>query len=375
MNRRIKILEIIDEDKIGGGQVHLYLLSKYLDKSKFDIYVACEGKGFLSEKLRSINVKVIPISISNKLKINSLKSLIKIYNEHNFDIIHTHGGTAGFWGRVTVLFVKRKPYLVHTFHGIHYLNFELMKRIPYILVDRLLTKLTDVTVYVCKSDYEKGIANKLSIEKKSMIIYNGIEVDKFETENDRKVLKQKFNLENYFVYCNIGRLHEQKGQKYLIQAFAKVHKIYNNTKLLIVGGGDLFNELKKIAEDLCVSMDVIFMGAREDVDKILKASDVFVLSSLWEGQPLAILEAMAAKIPIVSTLVDGVSEVLVNEDNALLCNPSDLNSLAEAMIRCYNDPELCRRLTLSANKVVKEKFAAQNNADRIGNLYETLFEK
>lgn len=372
---KIKVLELIDEAKVGGGQIHLLLLTKYLDKNKYDVYVACEPEGFLVDELKKIQIPVLPIYISNKLRISSIKCLISIYQKYNFDIIHTHGGTAGFWGRLTALFVRRKPILIHTFHGIHYLNLNIFKKYIFILIDRILSKITAKNIFVCESDYKKGIEAKISSQKNSIVIQNGIDVENYIKKIDRNTARAKFAFKDEFVFGNVGRLHKQKGQMYLIKAFAELRKKYSNVLLAIVGDGELYEELRKLTKDLKIDDKVLFLGSRNDVADFLYAIDVFVLPSLWEGQPLTIFEAMAASKPIIATSIDGVREILTDMKNALLCPPSDVRALSESMERLYKDNELASELARESRKNVINGYSAHHTAEKISNLYLQLYRK
>lgn len=372
-HKKIKVLELIDEAKIGGGQIHLLLLTKYIDKNKFDLYVACEGEGFLVDELKKLHIPVIPVSISNNLKLSNLFDLIAIYNKYNFNIVHSHGGTAGFWGRLAAIFVKHKPILVHTYHGIHYLYSNIFKKYSYILIDYFLNKITDKIVFVCESDYKKG--SKISARKKSIIIRNGIEIDNYVENVDREELRAKFGFKNQFVFGNIGRLHRQKGQKYLIEAFAELCKKYSDVLLVIVGDGELYDELKKLTINLDINNKVIFLGSRNDIVDFLNAIDAFVLPSLWEGQPITIFEAMATSKPIIATSVDGVSEILMNMKNALLCPPANVKALSNSMEHIYKDRELAGKLAKKAKDDVIYIYSARQTAKRVSDLYQLLFRK
>lgn len=375
VQNKIKILELIDEAKIGGGQIHVLLLTKYLNKKQFDLHVACEEKGYLVDELVKIGIPIIQISISNKLKYSSLANLVNIFKENNFDIIHTHGGTAGFWGRLATLFLKNKPIVVHTFHGLHYLNLNFLKRISFLTIDRLLSRITDMNIYVCKSDLEKGIKHKLSNDKNSIIINNGIDIEEFAELDERENERARFAFQRYFVFGNVGRLHKQKGQEYLLRAFAFLVKKYQDVYLAIVGDGELRDNLLKLTEELGISDKVIFLGNRKDISRFLHAIDVFVLSSLWEGQPLTIFEAMAAAKPIIATAVDGVTEVLKDQNNAILCRPGDAESLFLAMEKLYKDKNLAKNIAIEARNNVINKYSAESTAKNISDLYISLYKK
>src|SRR5207248_3830359 len=114
VKRKLRVLEMIDDAEIGGGQIHVLLLSKHLPKVRFEVSIACAGKGYLVDEARKLGINVHPIDIDNRLRLISCKGLARLFRQHQFDIVHTHGGTAGFWGRsVSRLFGK--PHIrIHT---------------------------------------------------------------------------------------------------------------------------------------------------------------------------------------------------------------------------------------------------------------------
>src|SRR5574337_444662 len=120
--KKIRVLEMIDDASIGGGQVHVLILSKYLDRGEFDVSVACKGQGFLVDEARKLGIDVISVSMDNHISLKTFCEVTQIFRRSDFDILHTHGGTAGFWGRIGA-FVTRKPIVrIHSYHGMHYLS-------------------------------------------------------------------------------------------------------------------------------------------------------------------------------------------------------------------------------------------------------------
>ena len=109
--KKIRVLEMIDDASIGGGQVHVLMLAKYLDREKFEVSIACEGQGFLVDEARKLDIDVIPVSMDNRIRLKTFRKVSRIFRKSDFDILHTHGGTAGFWGRISSK-KKKKFYLV-----------------------------------------------------------------------------------------------------------------------------------------------------------------------------------------------------------------------------------------------------------------------
>lgn len=374
----MRVLQLIDDASLGGGQMHVLLLSKYLQRKNIEVAIATESTGWLVEQAQILEISIYAIAISNKLTWSSFQNIYQLLKSQKFDVIHTHGGTAGFWGRLVAATLQNKPKIIHTYHGLHYLNTAQTKSLQQKIktaifqkIDQLLLNITDQIICVCQSDYEKAIAAKVASPSKTSIVYNGIEIDKFSHPLNQATAQKIFDIApTEFIFGNVGRLHEQKGQKYLLQAFAKVA---DHARLMIIGDGDLKDELTKLADDLQISDRITFLGARSDIYEFLSAIDAFVMPSLWEGQPIALLEALAIGKPCIVSAVDGIPEIITNGINGYLVNPKDVAGLTQAMNAAINNPDILQQLANAGVNTITEKFLAQNMANAIADIYfETL---
>ncbi len=370
MRSRLRVLLMIDEASVGGGQQHVLSLAERLDRGKYDVAVCCEGEGYLVDELRKRRILTHPLRMSNRPSIRSLFECVRLYRRSRPDIVHTHGGTAGFLGRIASLFVPGIR-IVHTYHGIHYLhNLQSFQNRIYRAVDRTLKHCTDRLVCVAKSDMELGIRHKVVDPKIALLIRNGIDVEKFASARRESTIKTGA----VRIVGTIGRLHIQKGHCFLVEAAARV--IENDPSVIfhIVGEGELQRNLEEQIRSLGLQERVKLLGPRTDVPELLAGMDVFVLPSLWEGLPLVLLEAMAAGKPIVTTAVDGVKEVITNEE-ALLVPPRDPERLADAILQVLHDPGLARRLGENAFRRVRSEFNVEAMVKQIEGLYESIPER
>jgi glycosyltransferase involved in cell wall biosynthesis len=373
---KLRVLLTIDEASLGGGQMHVLLLAKYLREADFEVEIATEASGWLVDEALKLRFVVHQIAISNKFTRQSFQHIRQLLSERQFNVLHTHGGTAGFWGRVVAASLTKRPAIVHTYHGLHYLNVlagsgqaiqQKIKRAIFKRIDRLLLTHTDRIICVCRSDYDKAIAAGVATIDRTSIVYNGIEVEKFSSPLDRVIARKIFNLDpTEFVFGNVGRLHEQKGHKFLLQAIAKMT---NRARLVIIGDGRLRNELITLADRLEISDRVSFLGARADICEFLSAIDVFIMPSLWEGQPIALLEALAIGKPCIASAVDGIPEIIVDGTNGYLVSPKNVESLAHAMDLAIEDPNLLWQFSSCKMSGLEPKFLAKNMAMEIAAIY------
>ncbi len=373
---KIRILLAIDDASLGGGQMHVLLLAKYLRSAEFEVEIATEASGWLVDEALKLSIVVHQIAISNTFTWQSFQQMRQLLMSQKFDVVHTHGGTAGFWVRFVAAVLKQRMTIVHTYHGLHYLNIsqtaakgirQKIKREIFKRIDRFLLADTDRIICVCRSDYQKAIAARVATIDRTSIVYNGIEIDKFSTPLDRAVARQLFELNaTEFVFGNVGRLHEQKGHQFLLQAFAKMT---NRARLMIIGDGLIRDELMGLANKLEISDRVSFLGARADIYEFLSAIDIFVMPSLWEGQPIALLEALAIGKPCIASAVDGIPEIITDGVNGYLVNPRDIEKLAKMMDLTIENSDMFRKFGDRGVSAISPQFLAQNMAVEIANIY------
>ena len=372
MSRKIRVLQMIDEASVGGGQMHVLLLSKYLDKNEFDVTIATEPHGYLVDEAKKVGIPTLPITISNSFSIKTLLKMKRQLRQNDFDILHTHGGTAGFWGRAAATLNRSPRAKIHTYHGLHYLSEAHEGRRSFQLADRLALPFTTKLICVCESDFKKGLAAKIVTEKKGVVIHNGIELEKFSHQTKREDLRKEFGVgKDEIVFGTVGRLHKQKAQDILLRAFRMVADQRPNVRLWIVGDGELRSGLERLAQELGIVGKVNFLGERTDIPELLSAMDIFVLSSLWEGQPIVLLEAMASSKPVVTTNVDGIPEIVEDGKSGLLVEAGAAESLSLAMERLLVDSQLRKEFAVKGRDRMSAKFTARHMAERVAQLYRS----
>ena len=192
-------------------------------------------------------------------------------------------------------------------------------------------------------------------EEKSAVIHNGIDVQRFSQElHEEPEVKLKSKPDSIII-GSVGRLHHQKGYEYLIDASPHIIKEFPEVKFVLIGDGELKDELENLAKKKGINNSYIFLGSITNIPELLSQMDLFVLPSLWEGLPLVLLEAMAAKKPVVATGVNGVTEIIENEKDGILVHPKNSHDLSTAIIRLLKDSALMDRIAKAGfNKVSAE---------------------
>jgi glycosyltransferase involved in cell wall biosynthesis len=284
-----------------------------------------------------------------------LADLARVIRTTGTRLVHTHGGVAGFYGRLAARWV-RDIRTVHTYHGIHYLH-DRRLRVRYLhrAIDRFLLGWTDEIICVAKSDKDLALRERLASPGHVSVIYNGIDFAQFEMSDARDGSTGSRN--EHVIVGTVGRLHEQKGHIYLLQAATLIHRAYPQVRFRIIGDGPLRKSLEAQSRALGVDGIVEFLGARNDVPVQLHQFDLFVLPSLWEGLPYVLLEAMAAGLPVVTTDVDAVRELIADGWEGTVVPSSNAQALAAAVIDHIGTGALRVDRSVKGAQVIKERFS------------------
>ena len=269
-----------------------------------------------------------------------LGDLVRVGRERGARILHVHGYAAADFGRLAA----RRLGAALVLHE-HFAD----PRLPAYqgVADRLLAPLTDRAIAVSASTRDFLVKERHVPAHRVRLIWNGAPLDEFApvaADVGRAARRSLGIAEDAMVVGTIGRLSEQKGHRYLVEAAPALLAARPRAHLLIVGDGDRMDELKTQAAALGVASRLTFAGHRDDVRALLGAIDVFCISSTYEGTPLALFEAMAAGKAIVSTAVDGCREVLEDGVTGLLVPPRDPPALAAAIGRVMDEQSLRRSL-------------------------------
>jgi glycosyltransferase involved in cell wall biosynthesis len=208
------------------------------------------------------------------------------------------------------------------------------------------------------------------------LVWNGAPLDDFAPVGRERALKVRRELglpAEATVVGTIGRLNAQKGHRFLLDAAAPLCRRHSDLRVLIVGDGDLMEALQAQRDRLGLTDRVILAGHRTDVPDLLAALDVFCISSLYEGTPLALFEAMAAGRPVVSTAVDGCREILEEGISALLVPPADAGALETALERIISDPSLREKLSRRAHEASR-RYDVRSCVRQMEAIYESLLD-
>jgi L-malate glycosyltransferase len=300
--------------------------------------------------------------------ISGLIRLYRLMRQEHFDVIESFTHHANLIS-LPVAWVARVPVRVAGHHGrIEQLPAWMCRLHTRVVNSEITSSLVAVSNRVQSYAIDvEGIA-----PEKIVVIPNrhALRSPAQLSNDERCALRQELGLRpDGLLVLSVGRLTEQKGHVHLLEAIPGVLEKFPDTVFAIAGDGPFRAELEARAQQLGVSKSVHFLGTRSDVPTLLQMAHIFALPSLWEGLPIAMLEAMAAGLPVVATRVEGVEEVIVDGENGLLLPPADPESLKIALLRLLAQPDLRVNLGTAGNTLVQGGFSL----DQMGKRYEDLF--
>lgn len=388
-----KVLQVVGDLEIGGAQEVVRTLVKYL--AELDcVPVVCtlrdgplrhdiEREGVEVEVigLPRRSVVVFPLFVADLIRIG--RALASMIREHDIDVVQTHLlGSLDF----LVLLLQRFTNLsvvLWTFHNVDFLPSERdYSRYRWLvgtrrLARRLLYRLTSHSVggFIAVSDMVRESMVRLigPIRDRVTVICNGVDVRRYEQEVDTSAVRRRlgFGTEARLI-ATVGTLKEQKGHRHLVDAVRDIVPRVPGSHFLLIGDGRLRAGLQAQVDELDLSGNIHFLGNRHDIPELLATVDLFVLPSLWEGLPMALLEAMAAGKAVVATAVSGTVQVVLPDETGLLVPPGDAQRLAQATRRLLTNPRETHLMGQAGKRRVKECFSAQRQAAEHVALYRRL---
>ena len=237
----------------------------------------------------------------------------------------------------------------------------------------LLFSEVDRVIAVSKDATSSTLARHRTLNKKLITIPNGIDTKPFSRRCSKALIREKLKLPaQKQIIGAIGRLTTQKGYCHLLQSFAQVKRTVAEAYLLVIGEGELLDSLQQLTRELQLDGSVQFLGVRTDILDLLLAMDVFVMSSLWEGLPIALLEAMATGVPCVATAVGGIPEVIDHGKDGLLIPAGDSGALAKAVVTLLQDSSFAQLLARNALSKVQSRYSVQRMVKDHEKLYKQL---
>jgi len=370
----IKILNITNVFRSDGGiEIAAENMVKSLDLSKFDVWMASlypYGKFRDPLPIPDDHIICFNYSLGFSATLQAIKQACQFVRHTQFDIVHAHQFEAGLIFRIAA-WITGIPVTVFTYHSTHFPR----QRAGHYLIDRMLASRTTQLITVSEA-VKVAVSDQLRLSWcRFMVIPNFLylkEITKLSS-NDKQIKRMRLGLNsNQLVIISIGRLEVPKGFSVLLKAMRTVIAKFPDVVLFIIGEGSLNAHLQQLVVELKLHQVVRFLGVRKDVYELLQLSDILVMPSLWEGMPIALLEAGACGLPAIASAVGGITEVVSDGINGLLVHPQDSEALALRIVDLLTKPDLRHHMGIQARKIVEDKFNSEVVGCQLANLYERL---
>ncbi len=398
---RKKILYIITKSVWGGAGKYVYDLAANLPKEKFEVFVAAgpadggaSDKGELAKKIIAADIPYFEI-INFQRDINFLKEIFSYFEilllllKIRPDIIHVNSSKAGgivgvaIWDYRIINFLNPKSYKLKAIFTAHGWAFHENRPKWQLLLIKLFTKITCFyySKIICVSEFDRlsAIKNHIAPVRKLITIHNGIDYNEYKflsrEESRNELFKTNKNqrplsfVKDILLIGTIGEFTKNKGQKYLIDAIQKLKAKSYKLKAIIIGWGEEKSNLKNQISNLKLENEIFLIDNLSPAAPYLKAFDIFVLPSLKEGLPYTLLEAGLAELPIISTKVGGIPEI-IGHDEGILIEPADSDILAEKIEKLMENPEKRKMMATALWHKILGEFSLEKMLNTTVAVYE-----
>ncbi len=375
MTPRITVLNVRNVYAYGGSDTALLGWCGAIDRTAFNAPLAlfanadgAEQQTFDRAKQLGIETFLIPGGRRRRLW-TSVRALVRLVREQRAHILHLHDVKSDLVGliaaRITGLPAIGSAYA--WFGGTSLLRARIYERLDLSLLRRCEYVLA-ISDTVRQQSIDLGLP-----PAKVVTMFSGIDYDAFQVTIDRPAVRQALGAEpGDLLLGNIARLFPEKDQSTLLRAMPSILRELPQARLVIVGDGPLLAALREEADRLSVSARVTFAGFRRDLAEVLQALDLQVHSSIKEGLPVAVCSGMAAGLPVVSTDIDGVAEVITPGVTGMLVPPGDPAGLADAIVTVLKDPGLARTIAANGQRRMRDEFRLSHVVGKLEGIYREV---
>lgn len=366
--RKISVLQVLYSLKVGGSEKLAFEISSHLDRSQFNPSVcALDLSGDLTQDLdrEKIHYNVL---CRQGLELDILRRLYRLIKTNRVDIVHTHHFTQLFFAALPARLAGAR--IIHTEH-------ECFSYMESAFTRAMIKPLSSLChgMTVVGPEVAGYFVRTIGIPRKRvLIIPNGVDITKFTS--DRSTVRHELGIaEHEMVIGTVGRLEPEKDQKTLLEAFRLVREVQPMARLVIAGSGGMAQELQSYARRIGIAEYTSFLGTRRDVPRLLSGMDIFVLSSVREGLPISLIEAMAARKPVVASDIGSVRDLVRHDENGLLAVPGDIAAFSRSLLRLIESSHLRERMGDAGRLTVERSFSLPVMIRAYEGLYRSALEK
>lgn len=377
-----RVLHILTRLVKGGADENTVFTIEGLIRHGYDVDLVVGGDSdpSLISELGGLNVIVIP-ELRREVKPSNLAALWKLYRlitKNRYYFVHTHTAMAGFLGRVASK-LARTPIVIHSLHGTTFHDhMSYARKQLYIYLEVLASRCTDYYITVGDDIKERYLEAAIGNREQYATIRSGFDYRKFEqarlgTSELKRAFRDQFGLSERDVLIGmVSRIEPRKGHVYLLDAAQAVIRKQPNCKFVIVGEGYFKDAFISMVEEAGCAEHFIFTGHREDIERVMAAFDICVLTSLWEGLPRVLVQAVLLAKPIVTFDVEGAKEVVKESYNGYIIAPKNSELLAEKLLQLSQDLRRAEEMGRNGLNLVSDRWDKEVMVEETVNVYRTL---
>ena len=349
------ICQLLHSLNVGGAEVLAAQLARRLGDQYRFLLVCLDDLGTLGEELRREGTAVEVLHRRPGIDLSCMKQLARLWRDYDVDLVHAHQYTPFFYA-MAARHIRRRPPVLFTEHGRWYPDYPRRRRIFF---NRLVLRRTDRVVGVGQSVRRALVNNEGIRDGRVDVIYNGVDVSAFDDAvADRAEVRREIGVgPDALVIIQVARLDLLKDHATAIRTVQRVTRRREDAVLVLVGEGPELEMVQAEIDSHRLRPHVRLLGLRRDVSRLLRAADVFLLTSISEGIPVTVIEAMAAGLPVVSTDVGGVAEIVLAQQTGMLATAGDDGALADAILRLAEDPDLRREMGRQGRRRAEKVFS------------------
>ena len=371
MQKRIRIVHIAQA--AGGVEQYIKMLLKYMDSTKFE-NILIASKDYHAENYVNLVDAFEQVDMSRAIGMNDLNAARKVrtlIKQYKPDIVYAHSSKAGAIARIANLGLKNR--LLYNPHGWAFnMKCSATKQRLYTAIERMEAPFCDRIICISEAERKSALAKKICADSKLQVVFNGVDIEAYEQKKHKKINKTDLKIqEDAFVVGMVGRISPQKAPDVFIRAAKLIKQEVPEAHFIIVGGGEMENEIKQYARENGLEDCLHITGWVDDPLTYVELFDVACLLSRWEGFGLVLPEYMMVGKPIVATQVDAIPNIISDHKNGLLVKVDDEAEVSRAVIEIQRNPNLKNKLVQQGQKDVRRRF----DAKRVSYEHELLFRK
>jgi len=360
-----KILYVIPRLAKAGTERHLLKLAEGLSKRNFQISICCLFEiGELDQKYDLSNIRLISLRRKSIYDPRIIFDLLKLIKKEKYDIVHTY--LFGFHYLASLpAKISGAPLVISSRREL-----ARWKKPHHHFFENFGNIFTDKVIACSEEAKDFALNSEILSTRRLKVIYNGIDLGEFRPRNKKTDILDELGLtEHDKIIGMVANFSPIKDHYTILKSMVEIKKKFPRIKCILIGDGVLKSRLEDKAEELALGQNVIFAGRRDDVARLLSVIDIFVLTSLCEGLPNAILEAMASGLPVVATNAGGISEAVEDYKSGILIEPKNYKSISSAIIELLTDESLRQKMGRYGRQIAEQKFSLERMIKDYEGLY------